>query len=479
MAYRDFRQFLDALRAHGELVDVHRPVSLQEEIGRALKQAYVRQGPAFVFANNGTEFPLVAGLYSTRSKALLAFEATEETVYEKVLHGLDHPIPPVGWSGGTAPCQEIVLTGDDLDVTRFPIPTYAAIDGGPYLTPGLVISKDPETGVPDLGHYRFLLVDRTTLAPFAQPFHRFGKHLAKAERLGVAAEGALVIGVDPVLAYTGPIQVPDDTNDWHVAGGLRGEPVELVRCKTVDLEVPATAEVVIEFRMDFGHTVLEGPLGEYTGYFTPPSQKPVARITAITHRRQPYFQGLLTGKPVTENHILKQIPFEASLYRSLRRQFPTVERVAVPPSGGVQFNVVIAIRPRFAGEARQAILAAMASNVRPKWIVAVDPDVDVFNSAEVEWALAFHVQPARDVFVVEQMPAGPLDPTVGEQGALAARLSSAVGIDATRPFGEPFPEVADVVGWREYDFPELRGAGASPNGHGDREAPTPRRARSD
>jgi 4-hydroxy-3-polyprenylbenzoate decarboxylase/2,5-furandicarboxylate decarboxylase 1 len=145
----------------------------------------------------------------------------------------------------------------------------------------------------------------------------------------------------------------------------------------------------------------------------------------------------------------------------------------------VQFNVVIAIRPRFAGEARQAILAAMASNVRPKWIVAVDPDVDVFNSAEVEWALAFHVQPARDVFVVEQMPAGPLDPTVGEQGALAARLSSAVGIDATRPFGEPFPEVADVFGWREYDFPELRGAGASPNGHGDREAPTRSRARSD
>jgi 4-hydroxy-3-polyprenylbenzoate decarboxylase/2,5-furandicarboxylate decarboxylase 1 len=251
------------------------------------------------------------------------------------------------------------------------------------------------------------------------------------------------------------VQTSDDTDDWHVAGGLRGAPVELVRCKTIDLEVPASAEVVIEFEVDLDSAVSEGPLGEYTGYYTPASSKPVARITAITHRRQPYFQGLLTGKPVTENHILKSIPFETSVCRALQAQFPTIERVAMSPSGGVSFRVVISMRPRFAGEARQAILAAMASNIRPKWVVVVEPDINIHDSAEVEWASCFRVRPDRDVFVVDELPAGPLDPSAGETHATAARVSSAVGVDATRPFGEVFPEVADVPGWQDVVVPEL------------------------
>ena len=123
--------------------------------------------------------------------------------------------------------------------------------------------------------------------------------------------------------------------------------------------------------------------------------KPVARITAITHRKKPIFQGLLTGKPVTENHILKQIPFEASFLKTLKRQFPTIESVSVRASAGVSFYVVISMTPRFAGEARQVILAAMSSNIRPKWVVIVDPDIDVHSSAEVEWAMAFRVQPQQ------------------------------------------------------------------------------------
>jgi 4-hydroxy-3-polyprenylbenzoate decarboxylase/2,5-furandicarboxylate decarboxylase 1 len=290
---------------------------------------------------------------------------------------------------------------------------------------------------------------------FAQPFHRFGKYLAKCKRLGIVPEGAIMIGVDPVLAYTCQVQTTDETNDWHVAGGLRGEAVELVRCKTIDLDVAATAEVIIEFDVDLDGNAMEGPLGEYTGYYTPASPKPVARIKAITHRRNPIFQGLLTGKPLTENHILKEIPFEASILRSLKAQFPTIEKVAIPPSGGVSFYVVIAMKQRFAGEARQAILATMASNIRPKWVVVVDPDINVFDSGEVEWAMSFRVQPDRDVFVIPQTPAGPLDPSVNGKVPLAARTSATVGIDATRPFGEPFPEVADVPGCQEYAVPEV------------------------
>jgi 4-hydroxy-3-polyprenylbenzoate decarboxylase/2,5-furandicarboxylate decarboxylase 1 len=453
MPFQDFRQFLDVLRQHGELIDMHRPIALND-VGKAMKQSYVRQGPAIMFSKNGTDYPLVAGVYSTRSKALLAFEAEEDTIFDKVLHGLDNPIAPVAFKGA-APCHEEVITGDNIDIRNFPIPQYSPKDGGRYITPGIVVSVDPETGVPDIGHYRFLVLGKDTFSFSAQPFHRFGKNLAKCKKLGIVPKAALVIGVDPILAYTCQVQVPDSTNDWNVAGGLRGAPVELTRCTTSDIEVPATSEVVIEFEVDLNNMVLEGPLGEYTGYYTRPSQKPVAHVTAITHRKQPIFQGLLTGKPVTENHILKQVPFEASFFRTLKRQFPTIKHVSVRASAGVSFYVVISMEPRFAGEARQVILAAMASNIRPKWTIIVDPDIDVHSSTDVEWAMAFRVQPQRDVIVIENVPAGPSDPSVDLTRDRTMRISSSIGIDATRPFGETFYDVADVPGWEDFDMPEL------------------------
>ncbi len=280
MPYHDFRQFLDTLRQHGELIDINRPIALTD-VGKAMKQSYRRQGPGIVFNKNGTDFPLVCGVYSTRSKALLAFEADEKTILQKVLDGLDNPIAPVMRNGG-APCHEVVIERD-FDLTRFPIPTYSPKDGGPYITPGIVVSKDPETGIPDIGHYRFLILGKDTFSFSAQPNHRFGKHLAKCQKLGVTPKAALIIGVDPILAYTCQAQLSDTTNDWEVAGGLRGAPVELTRCKTCDIEVPATSEVVIEFEVDMNKTVMEGPLGEYTGYYTPPSLKPVG----ARHRHHP------------------------------------------------------------------------------------------------------------------------------------------------------------------------------------------------
>jgi 4-hydroxy-3-polyprenylbenzoate decarboxylase/2,5-furandicarboxylate decarboxylase 1 len=454
MPYQDFRQFLDVLRQQGELVDVDRPIALTD-VGKALKQAYQKGRPAVSFNDNGTEFPLVCGVYSDRNKALLAFQADEKSILQKVLDGLDNPIAP-RMLKGDAPCHEVVITGNDIDINRFPIPTYSPKDGGPYITPGIVVSKDPETGVPDIGHYRFLILGKDTFSFSAQPFHRFGKNLAKCQKMGVTPKAALIIGVDPILAYTCQVQVHDQTNDWEVAGGLRGEPVELTKCKTCDIEVPATAEVVIEFEVDMDQTVMEGPLGEYTGYYTPATLKPLARVTAITHRKKPIFQGLLTGKPVTENHILKQIPFEASFLKTLKRQFPTIESISVRASAGVSFYVVIGMNQRFAGEARQVILAAMASNIRPKWTVVVDPDVDVHSSAEVEWAMAFRTQPQRDVIIVDQIPAGPSDPSIDEPTKPRPfRTASSIGIDATKPYGKPFSEVADVPGWEDFEMPEL------------------------
>jgi 2,5-furandicarboxylate decarboxylase 1 len=478
MPYHDFREFLDALRSAGELLEVDRTVSPELEVAKAMRKSASVSGPALIFKDTGTEFPLVGGVYNTRAKGLIALQTTEHDVFDKVLRGMSTRIPPVVVAN--APVHENVITSEAVDLSKIPVAKYSPDDGGPYITAGIVVSKDPETGIPDIGHYRFEVIDKQTMSFLALPNHRFGRHLAKARRLGhTTYHAALVIGVDPVMAYTCPIQVPDGTNDFEVVGGMRGAALELVRCKTIDVEVPARAELVFELEVDFTHEAFEGPLGEFTGYYTPGSKKPIARIKAITHRNNAYFQALLTGVPPTENHFLKQLPYEASYFAMLKAQHPTLTSVAIPASGGVAFYIVIAMKQRYAGEARHAILTAIASSQRPKLVVVVDPDIDVRNPDQVEWAIAFRSQPARDVIIINDVPGGTLDPSLDESIPLNRRLGSAMGIDATFPFGadeqkapdvpagdacgpavaehgHEFFKVADVPGWQDYDFPELQ-----------------------
>jgi 2,5-furandicarboxylate decarboxylase 1 len=478
MPFQDFREFLDALRNAGELLELDRAVSPELEVAKALRKSAAVSGPAIIFRNNGTAFPLVGGVYNTRSKALIALQTTEKDVFDRVLRGMSARIPPTVVADG--PLHENIIMENDVDLSKLPIAKYSPDDGGRYITAGIVVSKDPETGVPDIGHYRFEVVDKQTMTFLALPNHRFARNMAKARRTGQKTfHAALVIGVDPVIAYTCPIQVPDGTNDFEVVGGMRGAALELVRCKTIDVEVPARAELVFELEVDFTQEAFEGPLGEFTGYYTPGSKKPIARIKAITHRNNAYFQALLTGVPPTENHILKQLPYEASYFAMLKAQHPTLTSLTLPASGGVAFYVVMSMKQRYAGEARHAILTTIASSQRPKLVVVVDPDIDVRNPDQVEWAIAFRSQPARDVIIVDDLPGGTLDPSIDGSIPLNRRTGSAMGIDATFPFGadeqkaadvpagevcgpavaehgHEFFKVADVPGWQEYNFPELR-----------------------
>jgi 2,5-furandicarboxylate decarboxylase 1 len=477
MPFQDFRAFLDALRKAGELIEVDRPVSPELEVAKAMRKSAAVSGPAIIFKDNGTAFPLVGGVYNTRSKALIALDATEKNVFDKVLHGMAARVPPAFVTD--APTHENVLTGDAIDLSKIPVAKYSPDDGGPYITAGIIVSKDPETGIPDIGHYRFEVIDKQTFTFLALPNHRFARNMAKACRLGQTTfHAALLIGVDPVIAYSCPIQVPDGTNDFEVVGGMRGAALELVRCKTIDVEVPARAELVFELEVDMTKEVFEGPLGEFTGYYTPGSNKPIARIKAITHRNKAYFQALLTGVPPTENHILKQLSYEASYFAMLKAQHPTLTNLAMPASGGAAFYVVMAMKQRYAGEARHAILTTIASSQRPKKVVVVDPDIDVRNPDQVEWAITFRTQPARDVIIIDGLPGGTLDPSLDGSLPLDRRVGSAMGIDATFPYGadeqkaadvpageacgpavaehgHEFFKVADVPGWQDYDFPEL------------------------
>lgn len=466
--YQDLRQFLAACEERGDAIHVEREVDCNLEIGKALKKSYEGRSPVIYFDRpKGKRYPAVGGVFGNRAKALLAFEATEDTIHQKFIDGIAHPLAPV-MTGGPAPCQEVVLTGDQIDMSSLPIPQFSPVDGGAFITAGLTVSKDPETGVADVGHYRYQYHDAATLGYMAQPFHRFGKNCNKALAMGKKSwEAAIVIGGDPLMHYCGPlVGVSDDVNDFDLIGGLRGAPLELVKCKTVDLEVPAWAEFVIEIEVDFETTKMEGPLGEFTGYQTPASEKWVSRVKAITHRADPLFQVLLTGQPVTENHILKNIPFEASLYHHLKQQFPTVKAVNVLPSGGVQTQVVVSLSQRNYGEARHLILATMASNLRPKYVIVVDEDIDVHNLDQVNWAIAYRSVPGKDTIIVENLPASPLDPSsslpplppdAAPDWRIQAKLevNGSLGIDATYPFGVAHAEVASVPGWEDYEFPEL------------------------
>jgi 2,5-furandicarboxylate decarboxylase 1 len=272
------------------------------------------------------------------------------------------------------------------------------------------------------------------------------KHLAifhsRAENLGKPLDIAIVIGVEPALAIASQIRAPLGVDEAALAGGIRGQPVEFVRCLTVDVEVPSTSEIVIEGKPLPNARENEGPLAEYTGYYGPGTLSPVMEVTAITMRENPIYQTMLTGKPITENHLIKQIPLEASLYDHLRKITPNVKAVHFTPGGGCQNHAVIAIKQTYPGEAKTVIYAAFSSNTYLKHVVVVDDDIDIFNPVEVEWAIAFRFQSTKDLYVFPEVVGGVLDPSAPEveEGVITAGM----GIDATKPFGKPFAETAEI-----------------------------------
>jgi 2,5-furandicarboxylate decarboxylase 1 len=439
--YQGLRGFMALLEQEGELRRVRRPVETKFEIAAGIRRMGDTGGPALLFEDVvGHDFPVVGGLFSTRRRALLAMgAASHEEGNARFLRGLHAPIATATTTD--APCQEVVHSGDDVDLERLPLPVYSEKDGGAYLTVGLTISNDPLDGRRNASVYREMRVDRRRLAVMSHVFQGLGTQIARAAELGVPLDVAIANGVPPVLLYASQAKVPHGVDELAIAGGILGEPVPTVRCRTVDLEVPADSEVVIEGRILPGESVVEGPFGEFTGYYGPAERNPVIRVTAVTHRRDPVFVAGLTGVPTTDNHVLKVFAYESNLLENLRRAFPEVSAVCFPDWGGVQYVAVVALRQRYKGQARHLILTALGDPARVKWVVVVDDDIDVYDTEQVNWAIATRSQPAEDLVVVPRVAGGPLDPSAPEK-----ELISVWGLDATRPFGSDFPEVVRVPG---------------------------------
>jgi 4-hydroxy-3-polyprenylbenzoate decarboxylase/2,5-furandicarboxylate decarboxylase 1 len=441
MPFKDLREFIAYLEDRKELRRIRKPVDTKYEIAAYIRKTSDIKGPALLFENvNGSKIPVLGGAFATRKRGLLALEASEKEYAEKFHHALEHLMPPRKVSSG--PCKEVVLKSADADLSRFPIPIFSQNDSGPFITAGLVISKDPESARSNTSIYRLQVHGARRMGVKAQQLHR---QLRKAEAKGEALPVAIAIGTDPVLMLASQWDAPYGVDELELAGALRGEPVEVVRAETVGLMVPATAEIVIEGYIQPQIREIEGPFGEVGGYSTPKFPKPVIEVTAITHRKNPIFQAALTGMPTTENHILRQIPMEATYYWELKKRHPGVTAVHFPAAGAILFLVIIAVKQTYLYEARNAI-ASMFATRRNKIIIVVDDDVDIYDMEKVMWAVATRSRPEEDVVVFPRLSTSGMDPSAFRLEGTDSFWNSGLGIDATKPYGQPFPDVVEIPG---------------------------------
>ncbi|MBI2880164.1 MAG: UbiD family decarboxylase [Candidatus Tectomicrobia bacterium] len=434
---------MSCLEEEEDLLRIPTPVDVKHQIAAYVRKTSDEQGPAILFERvKGYDMPVVSGLFATRRRVLRALEYAPEEAVERFYAGISNPIPPV--RVGDGPCQEVVLEGEEADLTRLPIPTFSLRDGGAFITLGLSVTKDPDTGAKNAAIYRMQLKGRNRLGILSNSHQDCGHAILKAEREGKALEIAVAIGVDPVILVATQVKTRYGVDELSLAGGLRGKPVKVVKCRTVDLEVPATSEIVIEGRFLPNYREMEGPFGEFTGYDGPAGMRPVLEVTAITHRRSPIYHAALVGMPMTEAHFLKQLANEVTVFRELKSKFPEVKAVHFPASGCSEFTCYVSMAPRYKGQSRNVILAALGSAKRPKLVIVVDEDIDIYDDIQVLWAISTRIQADRDVIIVPAVGSAPLDPSTPEPN-----LSAVMGIDATRPFGTPFADVTVVPGVEE------------------------------
>jgi 2,5-furandicarboxylate decarboxylase 1 len=446
MPFNDLREFITFLESQGELIRTQKPVDVKYEISAYIRKTSDVQGPALLFENlKDFAMPVLGGVFATRKRAILALETSNEEYVNKFQSALDHLLAPK--LVANAPCKEVIIKGKDVDLNKLPVPIFSEKDPAPFITLGLCISRDPKSGGKNTSIYRLQLKGRNRLGIMAQHLVR---QLMEAESIGKGLPIAIAIGTDPVLPLATQWMAPYGTDELALAGSLRGAPVEVAKAETVDLEVPATAEIIIEGMVLPNVREEEGPFGEVSGYYTPSTPKPVIEVTAITHRKNPIYQAALTGMPTTENHILKQLPLEATYYWQLKKEFPGVTAVHFPAAGTVGMTCIIAMKQAYECEARN-LIAAMIGTRRNKITVVVDDDVDITDMEKVWWAITTRTQADEDVIVFPRVVATAMDPSVRK-----LRVGSSLGIDATVPFGQPFPEIVKVPGADKVSLDDLK-----------------------
>ena len=420
---QDLRSYLDLVkrRTPGDFEIVVREVDPAYEITALVVklEREAKRRPVLLFEKvKGTRFPVLTNLHASRSRLAAAMGAPPEGTLRAYLHAMEKPIPPK--IVPTGPVREVVLTGDRVNLYDLPQIVHHEGDAGPYVTAAISFAKDPTAAIWNCAYNRLQIKGRDTTSIHLTT----GKHLWEfhriAEARGEPLPVALVIGVHPAIALGALAIGSIDEDERAIMGGLLGEPLELVRCETSDVLVPAHAEMVLEAEILPRARTPEGPFGEFTGYSLGERPREVVRVRAITHRRDAIFQDITVAH--LDHLLLSTVPIEANLYRAVRAMVPTVTAVRVPGP----FTCFVSIEARVPGQAKNAILAVLGADLYMKRVVVVDQDVDVFDDRQVNWAIATRCQPDRDITVITNARGSDLDPSTREDG-----LTAKWGVDAT------------------------------------------------
>ncbi len=450
MAYKSLKDFVDFLEGRNDLVRITHSVSADREITEITDRVTKAGGPALLFENvitvegEKSEFPVLINAYGTekRMAASLGVESVEEIATEltELLHmqppeGLWEKLkmlpklaqfakfPPKNVSKGA--CQEVVI--DPPDLTKLPYLKCWPEDGGPYITLPYVFTKNPDTGIRNVGTYRMQVFDKQTTGMHWQIHKGGSQHFQRHQELKKKVPVAVCIGGDPVLPYAATAPMPDNVDELLLAGFIRKKPVELVACKTVDLEVPADADFVIEGYVDPAEPLVsEGPFGDHTGYYSLTDDYPLFHVTAITHRKNPIYQTTVVGPPLQEDGFMGQAT-ERIFLPLLKMTFPEIVDLHVPIDTCFHNLAIVSIKKQYPGHAKKLMhsLWGMGQLMFSKIILVVDPDVDVHNLQEVAWRAANNMDPKRDFLFTE----GPLDAL--DHAADQFAFGSKLGIDAT------------------------------------------------
>jgi len=449
LPYSDLREYLSLLEDQGLLCWVDQEVDKDWEIASIACLLFRKRSPdercALGFRHvKGYDIPVVLGTVSACRRiyaTALGIDPEMEQIIAKWTRALQNPIPSELQRTGA--CQEVVLEGDRIDLTKFPIPTWVPDqDPAPYITAPCCISKDRETGVQNVGIYRMQVKgpNRTGIL-WDLPSQHGAMNYATWEAVGEPMPMAVAVGVEPTVLMTAASKVPYGVDELDVSGGLRGAPLPTVRCKTIDLHVPATAEIVLEGEVLPYEREIEGPFGEYTGYMGGPYDLPIFHVKCITHRRNPIYQALFSQMPPSESSLLRQIAEEANIWKHLVHELklPGIIDVHLPEAGGSYAVLWIRMKRQFAGHAQQVMSAAWSHHPSlAKWVITTDEDIDIRDPFQREWVLSWRVEPQRDVFIMPNTASILLDPAPAPPDVpLWGRLSSKIFIDATKKWEYP------------------------------------------
>lgn len=458
MPYRDLRQFLERLQSEGELHTIQAEVDWSLEIGAITRRAIELHLPAILFEkvkDYPSEYRVLGNLLTAtkpvaQGRLALALELPIDTppgaLIENFRQRMQSRIKPRIVDSG--PCKENVLMGEEVDLWQFPTPLMHGGDGGRYIgTWHITVTQDPDDGWVNWGIYRHMIHDRNTMSILSFLPQHGGTHYAKYEARGEPMPIAVAIGTEPVCTIAADTQLPAGEDEADLAGGLRGEPVELVKCETNDLFVPATSEIVIEGFVRPEERKADGPFGEYAGYLgREPVHVPVIEVTCITHRNSPILTVSNMGKPWDEAGIISSVAVSAIVGLELEKKNIAYKAVYCPPP---DFGVIISVKPQYVGYAHTVASAVWGSKVgvhRP-FIIVVEDDVEVTNLEDVYWCVVTRMNPERNIHVQHNSPGHSLFPFLSVEER-TARRGSRVLFDATFPVDSYSPVVLDFEhGW--------------------------------